>query len=145
MPRADASSGEEPVVATLDLSFRDPTTDEFVEDSVTITYPHPAAVLQERGYFEAENLGSIHKSFVMLNIFVGIERVVVDYYSNRAGARTVAELDQLIAAVSDYNEEIADKDVELDLELLDRLRENLIRLGIPDSRAGVTRDPWPAD
>jgi hypothetical protein len=145
MPRADASGEQEPVVATVDLSFRDPESDEIVEDSVTVTYPHPAGVLEERGYFESQNVAAIQKSFVMLNIFVGIDRVVLDYYSNRAGATTLRQLDQLIAAVSDYNEEVSDKDIELDLALLDRLRLNLVRAGIPDSRAGVTRDPWPAD
>ena len=57
----------------------------------------------------------------MLNVFVGMERVVMDFHSNRATARTLNQLDNLIAAVSDYNEEVGDKDLELDLELLDLL------------------------
>jgi hypothetical protein len=145
MPRALASGDPEPIVAELALSFRDPETNEIVEDQVVVSYPHPANTLETRGYFEAPNLGSIQKSFVMLNIFVGMERSIVDYHSLRASARTITELDQLIAAVSDYNEEIRDKDIELDLELLDRLRANLVRAGVPDARVGVSRDPWPAD
>jgi Ca-activated chloride channel family protein len=145
VPRADPSDDEEPVVASLELSFRDPDSGERVEDSVVLRYPHPAQTLEERGYFDAPNLASVQKSFVMLNVFVGIERVVIDYHSNRAGTRTLSELDTLIAAVADYNEEMRDKDIELDLELLDRLRQNLVRAGVPDAKAGVPRDPWPAD
>jgi Ca-activated chloride channel family protein len=145
MPRAESSGEEDPLVATLELSFRDPESNELVEDQVVVSYPHPAQVLEERGYFDAAKLASIQKSFVMLNIFVGIERVVIDYHSNRAGARTLSELDTLIAAVADYNDEVGDKDIELDLELLDRLRQNLVRAGIVDALDGVPRDPWPAD
>ena len=145
MPRASTSGDTEPVVATLELEFRDPETDEMVVDSVTVTYPHPAAVLESRGYFEAQDPAAVQKSFVMLNIFVGMERAILEFHARSFSARTIAELDNLIAAVSDYNEEIEDKDIELDLELLDRLRANLVRNGVPDSRAGVPTNPWPAD
>jgi Ca-activated chloride channel family protein len=145
MPRASTSDDTQPVVATLDLDFRDPETDEMVQDSVTVTYPHPAQVLESRGYFDAPDPASIQKSFVMLNIFVGMERAILDFHARSFTTRTVGELDNLIAAVSDYNEEVEDKDIELDLELLDRLRANLVRNGMPDSRAGVPANPWPAD
>lgn len=144
-PRASTSEEPEPVVANLKLGFRDPASDERVEDEVTVTYPYPANTLESRGHFDAPELASIHKSFVMLNIFMGMERAIGDYHSNRASSRTIAELDQLIAAVADYNEELRDKDIELDLELLDRLRANLVRHGIRDDRVGVSRDPWPVD
>jgi Ca-activated chloride channel family protein len=145
MPRAESSDQSEPVVATLELVFRDPETDELVSDQVAVSYPYPANVLQARGHFDAPDPAAIQKSFVMLNVFVGIERVVMEFHSNRAGARTLNQLDNLIAAVSDYNEEVGDKDLELDLELLDLLRRNLVRAGVPDARAGVSADPWPAD
>lgn len=145
MPRASISGDTEPVVATLELSFRDPETDEMVEDRVSVTYPHPADVLESSGYFQAPDPAAIQKSFVMLNVFVGMERAILDFHARSFSARTIAELDNLIAAVSDYNEEIEDKDIELDLELLDRLRQNLVRNGVPDSRAGVPANPWPAD
>jgi len=145
VPRASASDDDEPVVATLDLEFRDPETDAVVEESVTVTYPHPAEVLEPRGYFDAPDPAAIQKSFVMLNVFVGMERAIGAFHARTASARTISELDNLIAAVSDYNEEIEDKDLELDLDLLDRLRANLVRNGVPDSRAGVPANPWPAD
>jgi hypothetical protein len=145
MPRAESSDDPEPVVATLELVFRDPETDELVSDQVAVSYPYPANVLQSRGYFDAPDPAAIQKSFVMLNVFVGMERVVTDFHSNRASARTLNQLDNLIAAVSDYNEEVGDKDLELDLDLLDLLRRNLVRGGVPDARAGVSADPWPAD
>jgi hypothetical protein len=75
----------------------------------------------------------------------GLERAILDFHARSFTARTLGELDNLIAAVSDYNEEVEDKDIELDLELLDRWRANLVRNGVPDSRAGVPANPWPAD
>lgn len=145
MPRTESSGEQEPVVATLDLSFRDPGSDRIVSDQVVVSYPRPAHVLEPRGYFEAQEPASIQKSFVMLNIFVGLERAILQFHANSASPRTLSELDNLIAAVSDYNEEIDDRDIELDLELLDLLRRNLVRAGIEDARVGVRADPWPAD
>jgi hypothetical protein len=81
----------------------------------------------------------------MLNIFVGMERAVTDFAAGNADATTIAELDSLIAAVVDYNEEVQDKDIELDLELLQMLRSNLLAARVPDESVPPPSNPWPAD
>jgi hypothetical protein len=86
-----------------------------------------------------------HKSFVMLNVFLGMERAISEFHNRTADRQTIAELDALIAAVEDYNQEIQDVDIELDLELLDMLRANLVGAGVTASRADLRDDPWPCD
>ncbi len=145
LPKGSAVDEVDAEVATIDLRFRDPTTDQQVEDSITLRYPGRLGSVPEAGYFEAERLSSAHKSFVMLNVFVGMEKAISDFHEDVASEETIAELDALIAAVRDYNDELEDKDVELDLELLDMLRANLVRAGVPDGRRPARPDPWPAD
>jgi len=145
LPKGDALDERDATIATVELSFRDPSTDERVHDSVALGYPGRLGDVPSAGYFEADELDAAHKSFLMLNVYVGLERAITDYQDGNASAETIAELDALIAAVRDYNEEIADKDVELDLELLDMLRQNLRAAGIPERRTVVKADPWPAD
>lgn len=145
MPQPDLAGEAGSTVATLELSYRDPESQETVKDEVTLAYPYPPNELRRQGFFQAESLTSVQKSFVMLNIYVGIERAVVAYHSNQASRQTLADLDHLIAAVTDYNDEVADTDIELDLELLDMLRANLIRAGVPVETIAPVSDPWPAD
>jgi len=144
-PKGSALDDVDAEVATIDVTFRDPTNDQLVEDSVTLRYPGRLGSVPEAGYFEAERLASAHKSFVMLNVFVGMEKAITAFHDDDASEETIAELDELIAAVRDFNDEIGDKDIELDLELLDMLRTNLVRAGVPDGKRPVRSDPWPAD
>ena len=144
MPRDDVEE-ENAVVATIDLSFREPGSNERVSDRIEVRYPYAPSVLLENGYFEGESLAAVQKSFVMLNIFVGMQSAVTAFEEGRANAATIAELDNLIFAVEDYNDEIRDVDIALDLELLDMLRENLLRGGVPESSVPPADDPWPAD
>ena len=82
----------------------------------------------------------------MLNVFVGMENAIAAFHTRSADARTLAELDNLIEAVEDYNEEIEDADIDADLELLVMLRQNLNRAGILAERERVRNaNPWPAD
>ncbi len=145
MPRAGGGNGDGATIATIDLSFREPGNPERQFDQVVIDYPHDPAVLLAEGFFDAEEVASVQKSFVMLNIFVGMEMACEDFHSGRAGFETIAALDNLIAAVEDYNEEVDDLDIELDLELLDMLRDNLVRSGVPEQEFVPRDDPWPAD
>jgi hypothetical protein len=81
----------------------------------------------------------------MLNVFLGMERAITEFHNHTADRQTIAELDALIAAVEDYNQEVQDVDIDLDLDLLDMLRANLIRAGVTASRADLRDDPWPCD
>jgi hypothetical protein len=127
------------------VSFREPGSGEVQQDRVQLTYPHSPGELLSRGFFEAEDPASAQKSFVMLNIFVGMEEAVRSVQQGRAGTDTIASLDSLIAAVEDYNQEVADRDIELDLELLALLRTSLIDAGVPAGQSQLADDPWPVD
>ncbi len=149
MPQSDDGSGAtEADVATVDLRFREPGTNRIVTDSVTVNYPLPPWTTRPEGFFSAPDLGVVHKSFVMLNIYVGIERAVTDFHGGTRAVQTdaIAALERLIAAVTDYNEEIADKDIELDLDLLAQLRDVMVANGTPPpTDPAIPTDPWPAD
>jgi Ca-activated chloride channel family protein len=145
MPREGGGNGDAATIATIDLSFRAPGDPELQHDRIEIDYPHDPSVLLEEGYFESDDVAAVQKSFVMLNIFVGVEMAVGAFHTRTADADTIAELDNLIAAVEDYNEEVDDRDIELDLQLLDMLRDNLVIQGVPEERFVPRDDPWPAD
>jgi Ca-activated chloride channel family protein len=145
LPKGSALDAIDAEVATVDLTFRDPSSDELVQESITLRYPGRLGSVPEAGYFEAERLSSAHKSFVMLNVFSGMENAIAAFHEDTASAETIADLDALIDAVRDYNDEIDDKDIELDLELLDMLRANLVRAGVPDGTRPPRLDPWPSD
>lgn len=131
-------------VATVNVRFRRPDG-ELVEDVIDVTYPHKPGELLREGFFDAPDISAVQKSFVMLNIFVGMENAVLAFYSSTADRSTIAELDVLIASVEDYNLEIEDTDIEFDLELLRQLRANLIANGVPSGEVEVPENPWPAD
>lgn len=145
LPRADAGDPENATIATVELRFRDPATSELVSDRVELRYPGPLRSVLNQGYWKAGNLAAAHKSFVMLNVYLGMERAITEFHARTADRQTIAELDALIAAVEDYNQEIKDVDIELDLELLDMLRDNLVSSGVSASRADLRDDPWPCD
>jgi hypothetical protein len=144
MPDDDAAEAGA-VVARVNVRFRHPDGN-IIEDVVDITYPHAPSELLRAGFFDAPDISTIQKSFVMLNIYVGIEQAVLSFYSAEANAATIARLDTLIASVLDYNEEIEDTDIEFDLDLLRDLRTNLMANGVPSGEPPeLPDDPWPAD
>jgi Ca-activated chloride channel family protein len=145
MMPSDFEADADSVVATVSVSFREPGQNERIEEVIDVRYPYAPGALLTEGFFDANNQAAAQKSFVMLNIFVGMQAVVEAFARGVAGVETIASLDNLIAAVNDYNDEVGDKDVELDLELLDMLRANLLRAGVPESVEPPPADPWPAD
>jgi Ca-activated chloride channel family protein len=161
MPSGQGGSEDGATIATIDLTFRAPGLEPPQHDRVELVYPHAPDELLGRGYFagrdditgsdgdgvvEPFDPAAIQKSFVMLNVFVGMEAAIAAFHTRSADAGTIAELDNLIDAVQDYNDEVGDADIDADLELLAMLRQNLIAAGIgaprERERAG---DPWPAD
>jgi Ca-activated chloride channel family protein len=144
-PRASVADEPGATIATIDLRYRDPETGETVTDSVSLAYPERLRSVRADGYFVADELADAHKSFVMLSIYLGMQDAIGAYHRGAAGAHTLAELDALIAATQDYNEELEDKDIELDLELLAMLRQNLVRVGLRATTSVMRQDPWPCD
>ena len=146
MPREDEQFEAGSAIATIDLSYREPGNDQLQHDSVELRYPYRPGELQERGYFDAPDPAPLQKSFVMLNIFVGMESAVGEFQRGSADSATLSQLDNLIAAVEDYNDEVDDQDIAADLELLDMLRDNMTAaLGVRERSSARFSDPWPAD
>lgn len=142
MPRA--SDGPEPEtteVARISASFVDPERNERVTDELVVEYPYPPSKVLTTGYFEN---AFVTKSFVMLNIFVGMQQAAAEFEAGQ-GAEAFATLVRLQAAVEDYNEEVQDKDIELDLELISQMAANIEARIAPPPPPEIPINPWPAD
>lgn len=144
-PRDGSPEVTEPLVAKLDLSFRDPMSDAIETESVFVKLPFPSDVTPEQGHFDAPDPAVVQKSFVMLNVYVGLEQATLAFHRRNASAETLTSLDALMAAVQDYNEEVGDVDIAADLELLRRLRENLSSSGVGEPVPRQWDNPWPVD
>ena len=141
----DGSGLEMADVATVNVSFRDPTTNQIVTDQVVVNYPHAPWTTPERGFFQSSDVAIVQKSFVMMNIYTAIEDASRNFY---VGDRRMilANLKRLREAVVDYNEEIADQDIVADIALLDELMRVLRANGVIDPAEIPPRpNPWPAD
>jgi Ca-activated chloride channel family protein len=145
MPRPDADAAPNATIATIDLQYREPGQQELQHDQVSLEYPYAPGELEQQGYFAGDDISAVQKSFVMLNIYVGIESAVTAFQSHSADETTIADLDNLIDAVVDYNEEIGDHDIAADLDLLRRLRINMLHAGVRTRTTVHRSNPWPAD
>jgi Ca-activated chloride channel family protein len=147
MPRAeDGSDPEEADVAKLELSFREPGSNEVIREVVEVAYPYSPWDTLAIGYFENE---IVEKSFVMLNIYSALELACQSFYNGNP-TEGVATLELLIAAASDYEDSAnagqGDEDIKADIELMVQLRDLLLRQGGTDpSDEELPEDPWPAD
>jgi Ca-activated chloride channel family protein len=141
----DGVAAEEADVAVVDVSFREPGTDEIVEDQITVHFPMAPWELPETGFFDSPDLSIIQKSFVMLNIYVTFEEASTLFHAgDPAGAR--AALERVIAGVEDYNEEVQDLDIDYDLQMLEDMRDLMVEQGVQlPGEFEVPVDPWPAD
>jgi len=148
MPEPDISGGDDldmALIATVDVSFREPGSDEIVTDTVELTYPYAPWELLSIGVWDAPDDAVIHKSFVMLNIYVALQGAC-EMFHGGAPAEAIAMLERLIAAVEDYNEEIEDTDMEYDLELMRQLADVIDENSFVEPiEPEIPEDPWPAD
>jgi Ca-activated chloride channel homolog len=155
---ANSSSGPQTTgdVATVDFSFREPGTNRTVEDQINITYPYAPWDIPMSGYFDADDPAVIQKSFVMLNIFVGLEQACTTFHENGDVEDAIRGLQRLRAAVVDYNngsndldgdgDDPQDDDIRADVELIDSLIAVLRSRGFdPGVDPAPEEDPWPAD
>ena len=133
-------------VAVVDLRFREPGTDAIVEQQVRVTYPDEPDVLRLQGFFDNT---IVEKSFVMLNIYVGIASALDRFHLERDREGAVGLLQSLIAAVADYEDSANNGDgdvgMQLDIDLLEELVAVMIANGATDPQQPPTEDPWPAD
>lgn len=140
----DGSGVTEAVVATVNVSFREPGSDRIVTDRVDVHFPMAPWVTPTRGFFDSPDLPIVQKSFVMLNIYVAFETASANYYSGEPTA-ALEVVERVIAGVEDYNNEVADTDIEYDLVMLRDLRALLASEVMPVAPAPLPEDPWPAD
>jgi Ca-activated chloride channel family protein len=147
MPREeDGTSPTQAEVATLELSFREPGTDRVVTETLDVSYPHAPWEVLSTGFFEN---GIVTKSFVMLNIYAGLESACATFHEGDPIA-SIVTLDRLIAAAEDYEDSAnggeGDVDIQLDIELMEDLIEVILRNGGSQPEdVEIDEDPWPAD
>ena len=146
MPRADADPElTEVELATVTMTFREPGTDEIIRQERTMLYPFNPGIIIARGFFDSPIVSMVQKTFVMLNIYVGIEMACTFFHEGN-GAAAIPMLERIIAAVEDYNEEINDTDMVYNLELLRDLLALIDSLTNTEPEpSDIPENPWPAD
>lgn len=133
------------LVGRATLTFREPGTDAIIEETIEVTYPHAPWVMLDAGFFQADDTAIAQKSFVMLNLYVGMEEAIADFHAGR-GEAAIEKLELLVAAVEDYNEEIGDVDIAFDIELVDQLHRVMLDNGaLPPPAIDFPENPWPCD
>lgn len=148
---ADDGSGiTDADVAVVDVTYREPGTNDIVNDTVTVHYPDPPWSTRPEGYFDADDPAVIEKSFLMLNIYLGLSRACDAYWNNGDVTESIAELDRLVAAANDYNTTAesgaGDDDIKADVDLMKQLRSVLIANGaVAPADSKIPPDPWPAN
>jgi Ca-activated chloride channel family protein len=146
VPKESAPPPEEDaVVATVDVSFREPGSDVVIDEHVVVTHPSFAGGLPAAGYFDSPTVADTHKTLVMLELYRAIYFACSTFHAGH-GTDGLRALARVRAAVVDYNEEIEDVDMQYDLELIDRLRDVMLANGVaPPDSVDIPADPWPAD
>ncbi|MEM6732694.1 MAG: VWA domain-containing protein, partial [Myxococcota bacterium] len=146
MPNGLAQGDEaSAIVARVDLRFTDPTTGAVASQSQNIVFPFSPAVTPDTGLFETP---MVEKSFVVLNLFVGLQQAVSAFHLGEPG-EALDVLVGLVAAARDYedsaNDGQGDLDIRLDIELMETLIGNIETLTAVPVPTEVPEDPWPAD
>ncbi|MBN4059029.1 VWA domain-containing protein [Endomicrobium sp. AH-315-J14] len=146
----DGSDPQQAKIATVNLKYREPGTNKIITEQAVLNYPGAPWNTPAKGFFLAPNIDLMSKSFVMLNIYVGIEKACTLFHQDNFNEESVALLERLLAAVKDYNEELeggmGDTDMNYDIELLEDLIEVLLLNMVPPPEdSGVPGDPWPYD
>ena len=130
----------------LQMTYRKPGTDQFVEQRVTVENPLAPGNTPLEGEFES---ASVEKAFVTLNIFAGLQ-MAIDRYAQGAPNSALNILVPLRDNVSNWllaqsaDREEPDADIQADLKVLDDL------IGIMEEQnaveeIGAPPNPWPVD
>jgi Ca-activated chloride channel family protein len=129
-------------VGDLSLSFRKPGTDQFVEQTISLSNPLAPGETPAAGEFD--NF-TVEKAFVTLNIYAGF-KMATERASHGAANAALNVLVPLAENVSDWlaSQEEADADIEADLELMYQLIGNIEATG-GEEEPGQPPNPWPQD
>lgn len=148
MPVAEPSAeAGEATVGVVEIEFREPGSDAIIRQQVEVRSPDAPGTLRAEGFFENR---IVEKSFVMLNIYVGMVMASEAFHVERAPAAAIGILQRVVAAAADYedsaNDGAGDVDIALDIELmLDFIRVIEANGGRPPVESDIPEDPWPAD
>ncbi|MEO0812354.1 MAG: VWA domain-containing protein [Myxococcota bacterium] len=146
MPSTRAD-GEEvsATVATVTMSFTDPTTGERHTQERMVEFPSSPLETPTRGLFETP---MVEKSFVVLNLYLGLVDAVTAFH-NGSPEEALDVLVGLVAAAADYedsaNQGEGDRDIRADIELMEALIGNIETASAETAPTEVPEDPWPAD
>ncbi|MCA9557673.1 MAG: VWA domain-containing protein, partial [Myxococcales bacterium] len=145
----DEPTGEagEATVGVVEIEFREPGSDAIIRQQVEVRSPDAPGTLRPEGFFENR---IVEKSFVMLNIYVGMVMASEAFHVERAPEAAIGILQRVVAAAVDYedsaNDGAGDVDIDLDIELmLDFIRVIEANGGRPPVESDIPEDPWPAD
>ncbi|MEW5849990.1 MAG: VWA domain-containing protein [Myxococcota bacterium] len=123
------------------LTYQEANTERTIhEEVINLEYPHGPDVMLPDGYWTND---AIQKNFVMMNLYVGFQLAVTNYWSGQ-GEQALADLDALMAAATAWNSEIGDEDIADDLRIMQLLRNN-IDAEVNEPPAEEPSDPWPQD
>jgi len=131
-------------VAVVDVSFREPGSDTPVSQHVTISHPHWDDGPPLSGYFDSPDPAHTQKTLAMLELYRAIYFACSMYHVG-AGSDGLRALLLVQAAITDYNEELADVDMEYDLALIQKLIDVMLANGVAMPDVAIPPDPWPAD
>ncbi len=147
--QASSPAGDGSSVGQLDLSYRVPSTEEYVEQTVEINSPK---TFGDPDFF-FEN-ASAEKGFVTLNVFVGF-KMAAERASVGDGRGALVVLQGLAQNVESWLLENPDADIEDDLQYIYMFIDNLIAAGAEDPLAQQSEpmppppptppEPWPQD
>jgi Ca-activated chloride channel family protein len=129
-------------VGDLTLSFRKPGTDQFVEQTISLTNPLAPGETPAAGEFD--NF-TVEKAFVTLNIYAGF-KMATERASHGAANAALNVLIPLAENIEGWlaAQEEPDADIEADLELMYQLIENIEATGA-EEEPGQAPNPWPQD
>lgn len=129
-------------VGDLTLSYRKPGTDQFVDQTVSLTNPLAPGETPAAGEFD--NF-TVEKAFVTLNIYAGF-KMATERASHGAPNAALNVLQPLADNVEIWLDQQAepDADIEADLELMRLLVENIQQVG-GEEEVGSPPNPWPQD
>lgn len=128
-------------VSTIDVSFREPGATALTTTQLVVTHPYG---VPDEGVFVTSDPSSTHKVLVMLEAYRAIEIACLKFHTG-LGAGGLEVLRRVQAALTDYNDEIADLDIAADLALIEQLAQVLLANGVEEPDVTLPADPWPAD
>jgi Ca-activated chloride channel family protein len=136
------------LVADLDVSFRAPGETTLTTANVKMNYPYNATHQIAEGHWIAGDPTIAQKSFVMMNIYLGLERACDRFHTGGDTTDAIAQLMRVKAATEDFEAGLTDGDLDMvaDAALVQKLIDVLLANGVAEpADADIPADPWPGN